>query len=208
VKPSPIVTATASPNIICVGGSSQLTASGVTTSIASDTCFTNSSQSEFDVIDGIQYKSVNVSGIPAGATITGITLTVNVDHQRDQEVAMYLLAPRGSLTGTYPYTKNGPAITLVDSKGGTGSNYVNTVFSDAGGVLPALGAPYTNTYQPVNSFASLIAQVNATGVIDSTWRFAFVDHSYSGYTGVYHNFTLCITYTVPTGGTYTWSPAT
>ncbi|MBS1918656.1 MAG: hypothetical protein JST17_00220, partial [Bacteroidetes bacterium] len=208
VNPTPTITATANPTTICAGGTSQLTASGLATA-SSTLCFTNNTQTGFQCCGGVVYQNVTVSGIPAGATITGITLTANVNHQRDQEVALYLLAPGGSLTGgPYPYSTSGQAITLVDSKGGTGSNFINTVFSDAGVVMPPTGAPYTGTYQPVNSFASLITAIGVASNANGTWRFGFLDHINSGYTGVFQNYTLCITYTTVTGGTYSWSPAT
>ncbi|MCZ2460881.1 MAG: lamin tail domain-containing protein, partial [Chitinophagales bacterium] len=204
VNPSPVINLNVTgATSYCPGGSNTLTASGLATT-PNTLCFTNNTLKEFLCCIGVQYQTIPVSGIPAGATITGITLTANVDHQRDREVALYLLAPGGSLGGAYPYTRSGPAIVLVDSKGGTGQNFRNTVFSDAGIVMPNTGAPYTGTYQPVNSFASLIASIGAATNANGNWRFGFVDHENSGYTGVYRNVTLCITYTV-NEGTYTWS---
>ena len=213
MNPSPSISATANPTTICAGQSSQLTASGLATTTATS-CFTNSVQTPFECCGGINYQNITVSGIPAGATITGITLTVNVLHQRDHEVQMYLVAPGGTLTtpgsGGYDYTPSaGTAVVLEGAQGGNTANFTNTIFSDAGAGLlgPTGSAPYTGTFKPVNAFSTLLPQLNITGA-NGTWRFGFLDDVNSGYTGIYQNSTLCITYTTTTGGTYSWSPST
>ncbi len=135
----PVATATANPTTICVPGTSQISATIPGT--AATVCQTNSQQAGFRQGGGDLDRTVTIAGIPAGATITGITLTVNASHQRDNEVEMYLIAPGGTLNpgpnGIYQHTSvAGGSITLEGNKGGNtanGVNYVNTVFSDLGG---------------------------------------------------------------------------
>ena len=79
-------------------------------------------------------------GITSLAQISDITVTVNVDHPRDQEMEMYLKAPGGlvlndnpNMPYTQPYTQNwnsvpNHVVPLVNNRGGTGSNFRNTVF--------------------------------------------------------------------------------
>ena len=104
-------------------------------------------------------RSLNIT-LPPGVTwaqVTNITVTVNVDHQRDQEVEMYLVAPNaaGACGAGFkpPFIKNTPSapyptysqiynpqwvIPLVNSQGGTGRNFTNTIFSDAAGGVSTL----------------------------------------------------------------------
>ncbi len=98
----------------------------------------------------------------------------------------------------------GQSIILEGKSGWQRSNsFTNTVFSDAGaGLLPATGAPYTNTYKPVNAFTT-ITPATATNA-NGTWHLVILDDVNSGFTGVFNNATLCITYTTTTN-TFTWT---
>ena len=207
VNPAPLITASATPTSICLGQTSTLLATSPS-STSTTLCFSNNTQGGFEDGTGDLDRTIPVAGIPAGATITAITITVNVLHQRDREVEMYLIAPGGTLNpapnGTYVHTSvAGGSITLEgDYTGGNFANFTNTEFSDAGTMLASAGAaPFTGDYLPVNSFASL----NRTAAnVNGTWTFVVLDHVNSGYTGVFQNATLCITYTV-SGLTYVWS---
>src|SRR5579871_2236757 len=222
VNPAPTVTATATPASICVGQSSSISATSPG-NVATTVCQTNNAQQGFQDNTPITplYKTVTFAGIPAGITlaqITNISLTVNVLHQRDHEVEMYLIAPGG----TSPLTTAGAAngfqlgiqpgfsIRLGGNQGGNTANFTNTVFSSAGtqllgaaGVYPTTGS-FTGTYAPFDAFSTLNSTINPNG----TWTVVFLDHVNSGYTGVFQNFTLCLTYG-SNNGTFTWtsSPA-
>src|SRR5580700_11195403 len=125
---------------------------------------------------------------------------------------MYLEEPGfGGLTGLtftngsngYQYSANvGEAIILGGNQGGNNANFTNTVFADAGaGLLSGGVAPFTGTYKPVNAFTTL-TQVVAGGNPNGTWTYVVLDHVNSGYTGVFLNATLTITYG---NGTYSWT---
>ena len=137
VQPVPTVTASVSATTICAGTSVNLTS---TSSISQSTTssFTNTQQAGFQNAAPLQTltRCITVSGIPVAtlAAITNISVTVNLDHQRDKEVEIYLVAPGGTLTnaanGTYAQTiVPGQSIALSADQGGTGANYTNTVFS-------------------------------------------------------------------------------
>ena len=144
----------------------------------------------------------------AGVTIT---VTVNVNHQRDHEVEIYLVAPWGDINNcnhyrpyNQPYTQcfTTGVIPLTNNRGGTGKNYVNTVFSDAAGTPIAGGtAPLPDLYRPEVPLNTLGG--NPNGV----WRLRMVDEMRTGYTGVYRGFS--INFTVPgsggSGSTLTWT---
>ncbi len=211
VNPAPAVTANATSLNICPGQSTSLSATGVATTTVS---FTNNASQGFQ--DNVPltplYKAITVSGLPTNlGQITGITLTVNVNHQRDHEVEMYLIDPCGGginsltaagATGGFQYgltgANAGNALRLEGNQGANTANFVNTVFSDAGAGLLAGTGPFTNTYKPVDAFASLGNVCNPNG----TWYFVVLDHVNSGFTGVYENATLTFTYG---NGTYSWT---
>ncbi len=206
VNPGPTVTAFANgiagTITVCPGTPVTLTASG---SASTTVSFPNNTGGGFQEGGGDLVRGFNVVGIPAGVTITSVTLTVNVSHQRDNEVEMYLIAPGGALTnagsGGYQHTPvAGQSIILEGNQGGNTANFVNTVFSDAGGALLTGTGPFTNTYKPVNTLASITPALSANA--NGTWNFHVLDHVNSGFTGVFNNATLSITYS---SGTYAWT---
>ncbi len=214
---SPTVTASPKDTTICSGGHAILSSTGSGNTTPTTLCFTYSHTTAFQDNTPLTpiYAPVVVSGLPTNlGAITGITVTVNANHQRDQEVEMYLVAPGGttplSNAGGAPWQLNiasagaGNAIRLSGEPtvGGTGQNFVNTVFSNATG-LPSITtgtAPFTNTYAPMDPFSNLSSSINPNG----TWNFIILDHINSGYTGVFYNVTLCFTFGSGTG-TYTWT---
>src|SRR5262249_5006990 len=140
-----------------------------TSSISQSTTssFTNTQQAGFQNGSPLQTltRCITVSGLPVTtlSALTNISVTVNISHQRDQEVEIYLVAPGGNLinanNGTYSQTiVAGQSIALSADQGGTGANYVNTVFSStAGATIAASGAtpPFTGTYAPENPYSTL-----------------------------------------------------
>ena len=71
--------------------------------------------------------------------VLDISVTVNVNHQRTQEVELYLVAPGGVILNDHPnmpynnptqnYTPGG-VVLLASHNGGATANFVNTVFTD------------------------------------------------------------------------------
>ena len=87
------------------------------------------------------------------ANVTGITVNLTLDHQRDGDLTITLTAPNGNIA------------TLYSKAGDTGVNFVNTTFSDlATKSILAGTAPYSNgPYLPFNPLANLNgSQVNGT----------------------------------------------
>jgi subtilisin-like proprotein convertase family protein len=85
------------------------------------------------------------------ASITGVTVNLTLDHQRDGDLTITLIAPNGNTT------------TLYSDPGNNGQNFINTTFSDlATQSILAGKAPYSNgPYQPFNPLAKLDgSQVN------------------------------------------------
>lgn len=152
VSPNPAqpVITPASP-AICVGGSVQL-----------NTQYTNpppppvnlpavsSGAITVSVPDGSAVgatHSLNVSGVPAGATITGVSVTLNATHTWVSDFVINLRAP------------NGRVLNLFNAQGGSGDNLVNTVISSAStNPLSSGAAPFTGTYA-----ADMAANVGPTG---------------------------------------------
>ena len=90
-----------------------------------------------------------------------------------------------------------------------GPNFINTVFSDLGvGFLGPTGvAPYTGTFKPSpnlagNTFASITPTAANSANVNGTWDIHVLDHVNSGFTGVFNNATLTITYS---SGNYSWA---
>ncbi|GAO45509.1 hypothetical protein FPE01S_05_02040, partial [Flavihumibacter petaseus NBRC 106054] len=207
VNPLPTVAAAASATTICAGQSVNLSSTG-SNSATTTVSFSNTQTQAFQngnpqFID----KSVVVSGLPTNMGAVTISLTVNVAHQRDREVEMYLLPPCGGNfgagAGTFEYTiAAGMGVRLVADQGGTGVNYVNTTFTDAAAATVGGSgaiAPFTGSFRPEQAFSTLNTGCNPNG----TWTLRMVDDENTGYTGVFNNFTLSFTY--GSGAGYTWT---
>jgi subtilisin-like proprotein convertase family protein len=79
--------------------------------------------------------TISLAGIPAGATITGISVNFNINMTYDGDLTLNLTAP------------NGNTFNLVNRRGGSGDNFINTTVSSAGGLaFSSSAAPFTNTY--------------------------------------------------------------
>jgi hypothetical protein len=194
VNPTPTVTPSATLTTICLGQSTSLSATGPPGSNPTTVSFTNNTRGTFQqanpllVGSSILDRTVTVSGIPAGVTITSITATANLSHQRDQEVEIYLQAPGGTVTNCQPnapykqpFTQciSGNTIILANNNGGTGANYTNTLFTDASGTSVTAGtAPFNNPagYNPwQGTFGGLITGLGASTNYNGAWTLRMVD---------------------------------
>ena len=209
--------AQASATTICVGQTTSLSSTGTPNSFATQT-FCNGTDDGF--LNGNPIgpgnwaeQSVNVTGIPAGVTmsqLTNISVQVSITHPSASEVEIYLIPPWGSLNNspgnaappdqnTQSYTP-GNAITLSSDNGGNGNNYNNTIFT-SGAAPPITGGipPFNGTYSPEESFNSFPGGNNPNG----TWTLRVIDDVNSGDVGTLTNW--CITFTYGSGITYTWT---
>lgn len=146
-------------------------------------------------------STISVSGIPADAVVTGVSVNFNITHTYDGDLILNLRAPNGNI------------LNLVNRRGGSANNFTNTIISSAGSVAVSSGsAPFTGTYLPdaasgvgptsnvsnVTTFSSLY------GTANGNWVFSARDASNSD-NGTITSWSVTITYTLPT---VTWSTNT
>lgn len=146
--------------------------------------------------------SLNVTGVPAGAQVTGVRVTLNMTHTYISDMVINLRAP------------NGKILNLFNGKGGSGDNLVNTVISSASTTaIPGTGAPYTNTYRP-----DAANNVGPTGFLSNTTAFADLFQAgngqwtlglrdgFNGDIGTLTSWSIVVSYGFPYP-VVTWSPA-
>ncbi len=110
------------------------------------------------------------------AVIGSLQATLNITHTYDSDLFIFLEAPDGT------------EVLLVNRRGGSGHNFVNTVLSDNAGASIRTGvAPFTGTFQP-ESPLSIFAGKNMRGV----WKLWVEDESASD-VGTINNWSLTIT---------------
>ncbi|MDP4263282.1 MAG: choice-of-anchor J domain-containing protein [Bacteroidota bacterium] len=155
--------------------------------------------------------SLAVSGVPAGATVTAMSVTLNMTHTWVGDMIFNLKAPNGNILNLDKYI------------GGTdvsGFNFVNTVISSAGvNALTSAAAPRTGIFKPdainttiaftgVQNPAGYVS--NATGFADlysvpnGTWTLAMAD-GVPGDVGTLTSWSITITYQILTP-VITWTP--
>jgi subtilisin family serine protease/subtilisin-like proprotein convertase family protein len=77
------------------------------------------------------------------ATVDNIAVKINLQHTFDGDLAVYLVSP------------DGHQVALAYRMGGSGDNFVNTVFADsAGKSIADAKAPFTGTFQPAQPLSN------------------------------------------------------
>lgn len=195
---------------LCEGTIQSLTTAGGSAAQSSTFSSGNINQSMPDAfwfivtIPGDGNRNLTVSGIPAGAIITGVDVTINANHGRTGDMIFNIQAP------------NGNRLNLINRRGGSGDNFVNTVISSAGVTsLGSVSAPFTGTFAPdaVNGLAAGGNSSNVTtfpslySTPNGTWTLRYRD-AQSGTQGTLVNWSVTIHYTVPASVPSVWSPAT
>ena len=166
-------------------------------------------------------NAIAVSGIPANATITNISVTSNITHPYVGDVVMVLKAPNGAVFNLDA---------LLNRTNNPGADFVNTVISASGTTLLSAGtAPFTSTFKAdavgatFSAFGFTLAG-GPTGFAPTTsnwfdlypnpngnWTIAAYDAGAPD-VGNLTSWSIKIDYTTPGGAgsplTYTWSPAT
>ena len=151
-----------------------------------------------------------ISGVPATAVGTSASVTFNITHTWDGDLTLFLKAP------------NNNVLNLVNARGSTGDNFVNTVISSTSGNSLASGAaPFTGTFAPDASltaaapagFAPLVATFgqlyNTAGLLNGNWLFGARDNA-GGDVGTITSWSLTLNYNDLSNNpnlTYVWSPA-
>ena len=216
VQPLPAVfTVSPASATMCEGTVTALTATGSvpTTGTASASSGTvNLSIPDANILggSGVRTHSINISGVPAGAVITGISVSFTVPHSAAGDLEINLRAP------------NGNVLNLVDNRGGDGNNFNGTTFSNTASTPINAGAPpFANTYivDGVNNigpagFVSNVGNFNGLmSVPNGAWTLVLEDNVYfRGFfqtnSGSLTSWNMVINYTVPSSLPSTWSPIT
>jgi len=93
--------------------------------------------------DDVTTSTIRLAGY-TNQSITGLQVNLNLNHQRDGDLTIQLVAP------------NGQAAILYSNPGDNGQNFVNTTFSDSAAQSILAGtAPYTGSFQPFNPLSAL-----------------------------------------------------
>ena len=129
------------PAVLCVGSSLQLFASPppTTTTVAS------AANLNIAIPDGVAAginHAITMANIPAGATVSNITVKVNIPHTYVADLMLVVKAPNGNILNLS---------NLLGGQNAPGVDFTNTNFSGATG-LPALSTGtspgYTGTFRP------------------------------------------------------------
>jgi subtilisin-like proprotein convertase family protein len=185
------ITANATPNAICPGETVALTssASGSAT-VNQQVAFTNNTAVFIpDNIATGASSSIAVSGInPASLSSTSVvSVKLNLTHTYDGDLLIQLTSPGGS------------TINLSNRRGGSGDNFVNTVFTAAATTAIASGvAPFTGNYTPDAAFSAL------TGNVNGNWTLKVIDQAGQD-TGRINNWTLTLNNQVASTISYAWT---
>src|SRR5262249_55290056 len=109
-------------------------------------------------------------------TVFDVNVRVNITHQRDQDLDVFLIAPDGT------------RVELFSDVGGNGQNFTNTMLDDeASAAITAGSAPFTGTYRPEGPLSALDGK-SVTG----TWTLEITDDQKSK-TGTLNSWSLTIT---------------
>ncbi|MBC7948266.1 MAG: fibronectin type III domain-containing protein [Chitinophagaceae bacterium] len=202
---TPVITPAAPA--ICVGGQVQLSTQFTTAAAPVTLPAVSSGTIAVNVPDALASgatHTINVTTVPAGATVTGISVSINhFSHTWISDMVINLKAP------------NGKVLNLFNGKGGNGDSLMNTVINSTSTSPLAAGvAPFTGTYAPdatatnpptgytqdVTNFAGLYSIGNGA------WTLAMRD-LFGGDLGVLKSWSITLTYQFVTPRV-TWTPVT
>ncbi len=208
---APITISAAPSTPLCAGDPTLLTVIGAPTS---GTATVNSGPITVAIPDGIATgvsTTLNVTGIPATATGTGASVNFNITHTWDSDLTIFLKSP------------NNQVLNLVNQRGGTGDNFVNTTISSTGTV--SLGAPsappFTGTFAPDGNLAApaptgfaptatTFVPLYNTTTLNGAWSLGARD-LFGSDAGTITSWGITVNYNVPAGPpvgyTFLWSPA-
>jgi subtilisin-like proprotein convertase family protein len=141
--------------------------------------------------------------LPAGATITGVSVNFNMTHTWLADMVINLRAP------------NGQILNLVNRRGGSGDNFVNTTISSASTTSLATGAaPFTGTFAAdaaagvgPTTFVSTATNFAALySVANGDWTLGMRDYA-GGDLGTLTGWSITFNYTTVAGAvtTYNWT---
>lgn len=201
---APVVVPTPSSATICPGGNVKLdvvSSSGNELTVSSGPLAL--AIPDYSTIPGVVTNDLVVAGFPAVA-VSAIRVKLNINHTFDGDLKINLKAPNGSI------------LNLVNSRGGGGDNFVNTIINSSGGrALSSGSAPFTGVFIADAASSTGVAPYVSTTtsfsnlftVPNGTWTLIISDHA-GGDIGTLTSWSITI---LPTGSTpdnAVWSPAT
>ncbi len=215
------IQATVSPAsaTICAGGVQALS---LTNSVAAPTTVTfNGTGMPLTIPDGDPngvWNSIAVSGIPAGSTVTEVSVRLNINHTWVGDLEINLLAPNGSNMNLIGELDNGGGLNSTD-------NFTNTVISSNGTVaLSGFAAPRTGTFRADRLLGygptlgpggtgtgyqtvSGITWPTLLTTLNGNWQLGLSDW-YTAETGTLTSWSLSITYLAPNFAQGVWAGPT
>jgi subtilisin-like proprotein convertase family protein len=157
--------------------------------------------------------TLTVSGVPAGATITAISVTLNMTHTWAGDMIFNLKAPNGNILNLDKY---------IGGTDAAGFNFAGTIISSTGvNPLTSAAAPRTGTFKPdaINTAVAVSTIQNPAGYVSNAtgfaalysvpngaWTLAMAD-GVGGDVGTLTSWSITITYQVLTP-VVTWTPVT
>lgn len=119
-------------------------------------------------------STLAVSGVIG--PLTDVNVKLNITHTYVGDLRLRLVGPTGV------------AVTLVDSHGGSGDNFTNTIFDDqAATLITSASAPFTGTFRPVSPLTAFNGLTP-----NGTWKLEITD-LFSGDTGTLNSWSISIT---------------
>lgn len=214
-KPADIVITPAN-STICLGNVVDLTATGNPPSSTNGSVMKTSGNVNLGIPDNNAngtFSLLRVTGIPVGATITGVSIKFNITHPYDGDLRINLKGPSNNV------------LNIANGIGGGGNNFINTIVNSSSvNNISSSGAPYTGTYAPqaapniagatalnnnisnVSTFNGLYGATAASA--NGDWILSVRDKGNSD-VGILNNWDITISYTVPGNATsVVWTPAT
>ncbi|WP_298304492.1 proprotein convertase P-domain-containing protein, partial [Flavobacterium sp.] len=185
VNSTPVISSTtATPTAVCLGGSSQLNVAATSTIAAISQTNATSTPIPDNNPTGVTTSLVVPTTCATAAQVA--TVSVNITHTFNSDIAIYLVAPNGS------------EIALSLNNGGSGANY-NATFQTGGATLPTGNTTIVGTFAPQAAFSGL------TGGATGTWSIRVVDNVNLDVGTINSWGVTFASTTCPV--TYSWSPA-
>jgi subtilisin-like proprotein convertase family protein len=129
-----------------------------------------------------------VSGVPVGASLDSVIVTLNITHPFDGDLDIYLQGP------------NGQIMELSTDNGSTGDDYTNTrITTDAAApTITLASAPFTGTFRA----EGYLNAGNLASLLNGGWVLKIYDDA-SGDQGTLVDWSIKVAYTQPS---YVWTP--
>lgn len=145
--------------------------------------------------------AVNVTTVPVGATVTGVSVTINMTHSWDGDMVLNLKGP------------NNKVLNLFNRRGGSGDNMTDMVISSASAAPLTGGAPpFTGTFAadaamgvgPTGSVSDVTTFPAVSTIGNGSWTLAMRDYA-GGDLGILTSWSITITYQM-LNPVVTWTP--